>query len=266
MSKVIAIAGATGQQGGATIRALAGQGFTLRALTLDGFFGQPVSGEFDTGLVGDGQQVQHSIGAATERRGDSDGVLERLLGHDHALGAKIGQFVPAHPIAGREQNGPEAALGDLYVGKKVILTPLIENAPEAIARVANAWTQCGALIHRLDAAEHDAVFAAVSHLPHLLAYALVDDIAARPNAETLFQYAASGFRDFTRIAGSSPEMWRDIALANRSALLSELDSYIKQVAQLRECLSQKDSAGLETIFTRARDARQGWCGYEHPPR
>jgi prephenate dehydrogenase len=181
-----------------------------------------------------------------------------VLAARNALGAKIGQFVPAHPIAGREQNGPEAALGDLYVGKKVILTPLIENAPEAVARVANAWTQCGALIHRLDAAEHDAVFAAVSHLPHLLAYALVDDIAARPNAETLFQYAASGFRDFTRIAGSSPEMWRDIALANRSALLSELDSYIKQVAQLRECLSQKDSAGLETIFTRARDARQGW--------
>ena len=176
----------------------------------------------------------------------------------HALGNKISQFVPAHPIAGREQNGPEAALSGLYVGKKVILTPLQENTPEVITKVANAWRQCGALIHQLDAAEHDAVFAAVSHLPHLLAYALVDDIAARPNADTLFHYAASGFRDFTRIAGSSPEMWRDIALANRAALVNELDSYINQVAHLRELLTQEDSVGIEAIFTRARDARQSW--------
>lgn len=181
-----------------------------------------------------------------------------VLAARHALGNKISQFVPAHPIAGREQNGPEAALSDLYVGKKVILTPLIENSVDVIARVATAWEQCGAHIHRLDAAEHDAVFAAVSHLPHLLAYALVDDIAARPNADTLFHYAASGFRDFTRIAGSSPEMWRDIALANRSALLNELDSYIDQVVHLRELLSKEDGVGIDAMFTRARDARQGW--------
>jgi len=181
-----------------------------------------------------------------------------VLAARHALGSKIAQFVPAHPIAGREQNGPEAALSNLYVGKKVILTPLQENLPSTIARVANAWEQCGALIHQLDAAEHDAVFAAVSHLPHLLAYALVDDIAARSNAETLFQYAASGFRDFTRIAGSSPEMWRDIALTNRPALLNELDSYIAQVTHLREVLAQQEGAGLEAIFARARDARQSW--------
>ena len=181
-----------------------------------------------------------------------------VLAARQALGDKISQFVPAHPIAGREQNGPEAALSDLYVGKKVILTPLKENSTEVIARVASVWERCGASIHRLDAAEHDAVFAAVSHLPHLLAYALVDDIAARPNADTLFHYAASGFRDFTRIAGSSPEMWRDIALANRSALLNELDSYIDQVVHLRELLSKEDSVGIEAIFTRARDARQSW--------
>ena len=181
-----------------------------------------------------------------------------VLAARHALGNKISQFVPAHPIAGREQNGPEAACSGLCVGKKVILTPLQENTPEVITKVANAWRQCGALIHQLDAAEHDAVFAAVSHLPHLLAYALVDDIAARPNADTLFHYAASGFRDFTRIAGSSPGMWRDIALANRAALLNELDSYINQVAHLRELLTQEDSVGIEAIFTCARDARQSW--------
>ena len=175
-----------------------------------------------------------------------------------ALGDKIAQFVPAHPIAGREQNGPEAALADLYVGKKVIVTPLPENPAQLVDRVATAWKQCGALIHQLQPQEHDAVFAAVSHLPHLLAYALVDDIAARPDADRLFQYAASGFRDFTRIAGSSPEMWRDIALANRPALLAELDAYLAQVTQLRDLLNNHDGAALEALFGRAQRARQAW--------
>ncbi len=175
-----------------------------------------------------------------------------------ALGDKIAQFVPGHPIAGREQNGPDAALSDLYVGKKVILTPLPENSSEQVAKVASAWQQCGALIHQLTPQEHDAVFAAVSHLPHLLAYALVDDIASRPNAERLFQYAASGFRDFTRIAGSSPEMWRDIALANRAALLAELDAYLAQVTELRDLLDKNDGASLEALFGRAQRARQAW--------
>lgn len=175
-----------------------------------------------------------------------------------ALGDKINQFVPGHPIAGREQNGPEAALAGLYVGKKVVLTALPENADGCVDKVAAAWLQCGAIIHRLTAEEHDAVFAAVSHLPHLLAYALVDDIAARGNAARLFQYAASGFRDFTRIAGSSPEMWRDISLANRSALLTELDAYTAQLAQLRALLAASNGAGLEKIYGRAQAARQAW--------
>ena len=175
-----------------------------------------------------------------------------------ALGDKIAQFVPGHPIAGREQNGPEAAIATLYHGKKVVLTALPENSPEYIAMVASAWQQCGALIHHLSADEHDAVFAAVSHLPHLLAYALVNDIAARSNADRLFQYAASGFRDFTRIAGSSPEMWRDISLANRSALLAELDAYTLQLSTLRAMLAASDGAGLEQVYARAQSARQAW--------
>ncbi len=175
-----------------------------------------------------------------------------------ALGGKINQFVPGHPIAGREQNGPEAALPELYQGKKVVLTALPENADACVAKVAVAWEQCGAIIHRLTAEEHDAVFAAVSHLPHLLAYALVDDIAARSNAARLFQYAASGFRDFTRIAGSSPEMWRDISLANRQALLAELDAYTAQLTQLRTLLDASDGAGLEKTYSRAQGARQAW--------
>jgi prephenate dehydrogenase len=175
-----------------------------------------------------------------------------------ALGDKIAQFVPGHPIAGREQNGPEAAIATLYQGKKVVLTALPENSPEYIAMVASAWQQCGALIHHLSADEHDAVFAAVSHLPHLLAYALVNDIAARSNADRLFQYAASGFRDFTRIAGSSPEMWRDISLANRDALLAELDAYTVQLSTLRAMLAASDGAALEQVYARAQSARQAW--------
>lgn len=175
-----------------------------------------------------------------------------------ALGEKITLFVPGHPIAGREQNGPEAALADLYHGKKVVLTALPENSSDSIARVAGAWERCGALIHYLSAEEHDAVFAAVSHLPHLLAYALVGDIASRENADRLFQYAASGFRDFTRIAGSSPEMWRDISLANRQALLAELDAYTAQLASLRTMLLSADGAALEQVYARAQSARQSW--------
>ncbi len=175
-----------------------------------------------------------------------------------ALGERVGQFVPGHPIAGRESNGPDAAIPDLYRGKKTVLTPLPENAQAAIDLVASAWTACGAVIHRLSPEEHDKVFAAVSHLPHLLAYALVDDIAAKPHASLLFQYAASGFRDFTRIAGSSPEMWRDISLANQAALMQELDAYMAQLARLRSMLAAHDGVGIEAIYTSAQRARQQW--------
>lgn len=175
-----------------------------------------------------------------------------------ALGEKIVQFVPGHPIAGRESNGPDAAIVDLYVGKKVVLAPLPENAPSDVERVANAWQQCGAIIHQLTPEKHDCVFAAVSHLPHLLAYALVNDIAKKPHADLLFQYAASGFRDFTRIAGSSPEMWRDISLANQAALLTELDSYMAQLAQVRSALAAGDGQAIESIYTNAQHARCNW--------
>ena len=139
-----------------------------------------------------------------------------------------------------------------------MLTPLAENAPAAIERVAEAWRTCGAVIHRLTPQEHDKVFAAVSHLPHLLAYALVDGIAKRPHASLLFQYAASGFRDFTRIAGSSPEMWRDISLANQAALLGELDAYLAQLTGLRAKLAAGDGAAIEAVYANAQRARQRW--------
>lgn len=174
------------------------------------------------------------------------------------FGDRIGQFVPGHPIAGRETNGPDAAIPDLYRGKKFVVTALAENPPAAVDRVTSAWQACGAIIHRLTPEEHDKVFASVSHLPHLLAYALVDDIAGKPHADLLFQYAASGFRDFTRIAGSSPEMWRDISLANQAALLAELDAYMAQLTHLRARLAAGDGATLETVYGNAQRARRKW--------
>jgi len=176
-----------------------------------------------------------------------------------AFGDKVGQFVPAHPIAGAENSGAAAARADLYREKKVVLTPLPENSVLNIARVRSAWEWCGAQIHELTPEEHDRVFAAVSHLPHLLSYALVHDIALRDNSELLFSFAASGFRDFTRIAASHPEMWRDICLANRGALLDELDRYRAQLDGLRDALDKGDGAALEQTFDIARTARRNWA-------
>ena len=175
-----------------------------------------------------------------------------------ALGGKVGQFVPAHPIAGREKSGVTAAEAGLYESRNVVLAPLAENSASSVQRVEAAWSACGARVVRMDAARHDAVFAAVSHLPHMLAYALVDDLASRENAKELFAFAAGGFRDFTRIASSSPEMWRDIALNNRAALLAEIDAYQSRLSVLRELIEQADGPALERLMTQARDARDAW--------
>ncbi len=183
-------------------------------------------------------------------------VIEALYRH---LGGRLANVVPAHPIAGAEKSGVDAAFASLYEGKKVVVTPLPENAPEAIERVRAAWAACGAVIHQMSPAEHDRVFAAVSHLPHLLAFGLVHDLAGRANAEQLFSYAASGFRDFTRIAGSHPEMWRDICIANRQALLGELDQYLAELAYLRALLLAGDATRLEHLFDEARRARNAWA-------
>lgn len=174
------------------------------------------------------------------------------------FGAALSRFVPAHPIAGAEKSGAAAAQADLYQNKKVVLTPLPENSPEAVARVRSAWEMCGAVVSELSAEQHDRVFAAVSHLPHLLSFALVHDIARQPERDLLLSFAASGFRDFTRIAASSPEMWRDICLSNREALLRELDGYRAELDELRAALNAGDAARLEAIFAVARDVRQDW--------
>ena len=175
-----------------------------------------------------------------------------------ALGARAAQFVPGHPIAGAERSGVDAAQADLFDGRNVVLTPLEENAPHAVERVRAAWTACGANVVEMRDAAHDAVFAAVSHLPHILAYALVDDISTRDNAAELFSFAAGGFRDFTRIASSSPEMWRDIALNNRDALLAEIDAYHARLAEFRKLIDASNGDALERIMADARAARDAW--------
>jgi prephenate dehydrogenase len=175
-----------------------------------------------------------------------------------AFGDKIGQFVPGHPIAGAEKSGVSAAKADLYVDKRVVLTPLPESAPESVARLRAVWEACGAKVSELTPADHDSIFAAVSHLPHILAYALVHELAQRQNSDVLFGFAAGGFRDFTRIASSHPEMWRDICLANRAPLIKELDAYMAELLKTRVLLASGDSDGLELMFASARARRDAW--------
>ncbi len=173
-----------------------------------------------------------------------------------ALGKGIAQFIPAHPIAGAEKSGAGAASAGLFQGKRVVLTPLEENSKEDISSVEQAWKACGARISRMSAEEHDSVLAAVSHLPHLLAFALVHEVAQRENSAQLFSFAAGGFRDFTRIASSHPEMWRDICLANRDRLLLELASFENKLEKIRHLLA--DGPALEKLFAEARAAREKW--------
>lgn len=202
-------------------------------------------------------QTQTIITDAGSTKGDVLAVAREVLG------AQFTQFVGGHPIAGAEKSGVTAAKSDLFVGKNVVLTPITSPALQtnngAVLAVSALWQACGANVSEMPAETHDAIFAAVSHLPHLLAFALVDDIASRANAEELFSFAASGFRDFTRIAGSSPEMWRDISLANKAALLSEITAFETELSQLKQLLASDDGAGLQALFERASEARNNWA-------
>jgi prephenate dehydrogenase len=175
------------------------------------------------------------------------------------MGAKISQFIPAHPIAGAEKSGVQAARVDLFDKKKVVLTPLPENDADKIQQTETFWRGCGAQVTSMTPATHDRIFAAVSHLPHVLAYALVEEIANRPNADELFGFAAGGFRDFSRIAGSSPEMWRDICLANREAMLQEMDAYIARLQAIRALIETENGQQLADVFSHAREARTAWA-------
>ncbi len=172
-----------------------------------------------------------------------------------AYGGIPPQFVPGHPIAGSEKSGVEAANSALFDDHRVILTPLPETGAAHLQRVRELWQGAGAVISEMPVAEHDEVLAATSHLPHMLAYTLVDTLSHMRENREIFRYAAGGFRDFTRIAASDPVMWHDIVMANSTALLSVLDNFTDHVNSLKEAINNKDSEYLLGVFTRAREAR-----------
>lgn len=174
-----------------------------------------------------------------------------LVGH-------LARFVPAHPIAGTEKSGATAASPELFSGKNVILTPQPETAAAATRLVRKAWEACGARVVELDAGEHDAILAAVSHLPHVIAFALVNMLAHRRDPGRLFGLSAGGLRDTVRIAGSSPEMWADICVANRDALLSALEDYANELEGMRAAIESADATELRRMFSAARGAREKW--------
>jgi prephenate dehydrogenase len=171
------------------------------------------------------------------------------------LGPLLPRFVPGHPIAGTEKSGVIASFAELFENRRVILTPLPETDSQALKKVVMMWEQTGAEIAQMSVAHHDEVLAATSHLPHVLAYSLVDTLAKMEDRTEIFRFAAGGFRDFTRIASSDPKMWHDICLANREALLKVLAHFNHNLAQLIDAIRNEDSKAVKTIFTQAKTAR-----------
>lgn len=172
--------------------------------------------------------------------------------------AALSRFVPGHPIAGAEKSGVEASKSDLFVRHRVILTPLPEQAATALSTVVAMWEATGAEVISMEAGFHDQVLAATSHLPHVLAYAMVNCLLDLETSVNVMDYAAGGFRDFTRIASSNPPMWRDIALNNAPALLAMIERFQTSLAQLREALEARDGVALERAFSRAKTARDDY--------
>lgn len=176
-----------------------------------------------------------------------------------AFGTVPERFVPGHPIAGTEKSGVEASFADLFRQRRVILTPLDHSDADAVAAVREMWERAGAEVMEMSVARHDEILAATSHLPHMLAFALVDTLARMHEQAEIFRYAAGGFRDFTRIASSDPVMWRDICLANREAIAAMIDRFQGDLAGLREAIVQGDGRRIEEIFVRAKAARDRYC-------
>jgi prephenate dehydrogenase len=172
------------------------------------------------------------------------------------LGATYPRFVPAHPIAGGALPGPAHASAALFAGRRVVTTPDARTDARALERVEASWRACGAVVDRMGAQEHDRIFAAISHLPHVLAFALVHRIAGQADGERKLQFAGAGFRDFTRIAASDPTMWRDIALANRAALGGELAGYRAELERLQAAIDAGDGPALDALFARASRVRR----------
>ncbi|MGH8503058.1 MAG: prephenate dehydrogenase [Gammaproteobacteria bacterium] len=181
-------------------------------------------------------------------------VIDAIRG---AFGRAPSHFVPGHPIAGTEHSGVGAAFAELYQGRKVILTPLSNTDPAAVETVKQMWTRTGASVEEMAVEHHDHVLAATSHLPHVLAYALVESLARLDERDEIFRYAAGGFKDFTRIASSDPVMWRDILLANGDAIRTMIARYRGDLERIEDAIVKQDGASLRALFARAKQARDG---------
>ena len=176
------------------------------------------------------------------------------------LGGLFSRFVPGHPIAGNEKSGIEAGFASLYHGRRVILTPLPQTAEDAVGEVERMWQDCGAKVEYLGVEHHDKVLAATSHLPHMLAYALVHQLSHMNDHEEIFRYAAGGFRDFTRIASSDPVMWRDVCLSNGAALVDLIAQYQQELDRIAAAISAADAELLLELFGRAKSERDSLIG------
>jgi len=172
-----------------------------------------------------------------------------------AFGKLPDNFVPAHPIAGTEKSGVENSFAELFQQRRVILTPTNSSSDSAVSLVRGMWEQVGAIVTEISVPHHDEVLAATSHLPHLLAFALVDTLATMDDKQEIFDYAAGGFSDFTRIASSDPLMWHDICVHNEPALLTMLDRFTADLNRLRKAIAENDSDFLLQVFSRAKAAR-----------
>ncbi len=201
-------------------------------------------------------RVDGSVRAITDVASVKGAVCDALAGLDPK---DAGRFVPGHPIAGSERSGVSAAKGELFRDHRVILTPLEHTDSGATAIVQTLWEAAGAQVSLMGVEEHDAVLAATSHLPHMLAYALVDALAHASHSEDIFRFAAGGFRDFTRIASSDPVMWRDVGLTNRAAILEALDGFETHLARLRKAIDTGDGEFMERTFRAAKSARDDFA-------
>ena len=168
-------------------------------------------------------------------------------------------FVPGHPIAGTEKSGVEASFPELYENRRVIITPLESSSSDAVSKVRRMWQACGAEVVETTIEHHDEVLAATSHLPHMLAFSLVDTLSKMDSKNEIFDFAAGGFRDFTRIASSDPDMWRDVCLANGDALVGMIKKFSEDLQLLSKAIETNDSAYLEETFSRAKKARDEFC-------
>ncbi|MEA3395481.1 MAG: prephenate dehydrogenase/arogenate dehydrogenase family protein [Pseudomonadota bacterium] len=175
-----------------------------------------------------------------------------------ALRDHIGSFVPAHPIAGKEVSGVDHADPDLYAGKQVILTPIERTQPTQLQQAVDVWTALGCRVQQMSPEAHDAAFASVSHLPHLLAFALMNSITSQPQGKDFLSLAGPGFRDFTRIAASDPHVWRDILISNREELLAQSQIFQRQLQALELMISNGNGEALEGLIDQASRARAGW--------